>query len=286
MNLTVENITKTYHQMNVLNRINLTFAGHHIYGLLGRNGAGKSTLLNIINNRVFPTKGTVYLDKQLITENEQALDQVFLMSEDDLFPDNMIVQDAFHLAQSFYGGFDTALANKMVAGFELNVKQKFRKLSTGYRSIAKLIIALCVPVQFVFLDEPTLGLDATNRDLFYQTVIESFAERPRTFVLSTHLIAEIANLIDRVIIIDHGKIIENTTTDKIKASGATVSGPKDAVLDFTRDMDVIGRDQLGGLLNVYVRDYRANNHPANVSVTALNLQTYFVKLTQKGGSNS
>ena len=92
MSLIIENLYKTYGKKNVLNNISVNFQAEKIYGLLGNNGAGKSTLLNIINNRIFDTKGKITLDGRLIAENEKSLNNIHLMSEDDLYPSKLKIK--------------------------------------------------------------------------------------------------------------------------------------------------------------------------------------------------
>ncbi len=117
-----------------------------------------------------------------------------------------------------------SLAEQMLSDFDLDGKKTFKKLSTGYRSIARLIVALSVPCEYIFLDEPLLGLDANHWELFYTYCIK-YQERPRTFVISTHLIEEIANLLEDIIIIDQG-IVRAESIETILKNGRIVSGPK------------------------------------------------------------
>ena len=137
--------------------------------------------------------------------------------------------------------------------------------------------------KYIFLDEPILGLDASHRDLFYRTLIQTYSDRPRTIVISTHLIEEIANIIEEFIIVDNGQVIEQKSGETIKQSGATISGSQALVASFTEGMDVIGKDGLGGLVSYYVRDYQAQVIPEGISVSPLNLQAYFVQVTQREG---
>lgn len=101
----------------------------------------------------------------------------------------------------------------------LDPHQRFRKLSTGYRTIAKLIIALCVPCEFVMLDEPVLGLDANNREIFYQELANTFASKPRTFIIASHLIEEIENLVTHVFVLDGGTITLDEDVADLTAKG-------------------------------------------------------------------
>lgn len=283
MSLILRNISKTYRDKKVLCAINWQIEPKKIYGLLGRNGAGKSTLLNIINNRNFQTSGEVTLDDQPVHDNEKSLNQLYLMSEDNLYPGFMKVKNCFHLTTSFYGDFDESFAEKMAAAFDLDLNSELRKLSTGYRTIAKLILALSVPCEYVFLDEPVLGLDANHRELFYQFILEAYDKRPRTFVISTHLIEEIANLLEEVVIIQNGKIIRQATTEEIQGEGKMISGSKADVERFIDEtkLSVLGKNQLGGLLSVYVNGKIEEPLPNGLQVTSLDLQTYFVQLTNQ-----
>lgn len=281
MSLAIQNIEKSYQKHDVLTDIQIEFQPETIYGLLGRNGAGKSTLLNIINGRIFANKGSVTLDGEDLIENEGLQNRIFLTSEDNLYPKSIKVNQILKLTEAFYGGFDWVLANHLIEAFKLNPKLSFKKLSTGYRSILKLIVALCVPVDYIFLDEPILGLDASHRDLFYRSLIETYSDRPRTFVISTHLIEEVANLIESFIIIDKGRVIEQKSAEVIKQSGATISGAQELVERFTKGMDIIGMDRLGTLVSYYIRDYQKQAVPDGISVSPLNLQAYFVQVTQR-----
>ena len=280
MSLVVEQISKKYQDKAVLADVTVSFEPQKIYGLLGRNGAGKSTLLNIINNRSFASAGQVLLDGKPLTENEKELNQIYLMSEDNLFPGSMKVKDIFKISAGLYGTFDWEFATELVAAFELDTNLKFRKLSTGYRSIAKLITALCVPCDYIFLDEPVLGLDANYRDLFYGYLVEAYEKRPRTFIVSTHLIEEITNLFEEVIIIDHGKIELTDTVENILRESNMISGPREQVESFAEHLNVVGKEELGGLVNVYVSGELHQAIPENITVAPVNLQTYFIQLTK------
>lgn len=281
MSLAVAEVEKHYHEKEVLKGINLTFDQGKIYGLLGRNGAGKSTLLNIINNRSFASKGQIVLDGKIVTEQEAQLTQLYLMSEDNLFPPQLKIKQLFKLTEGFYGEFDWELANKMAQDFELDLKQKFRKLSTGYRSIAKLIMALCVPCDYIFLDEPVLGLDANHRELFYEYLIETYETRVRTFIISTHLIEEITNVLEEVVILDHGKVIRTDSVEELLSEGKVVTGPREEVLKFIEGANIIGEENLGRSMTAFVNIALPNGLPENIDVAPLSLQDYFVHLTNR-----
>ena len=280
--LEVSHITKTFGQVTALSDVSLTLESGKIYGLLGRNGAGKSTLLNIITNRLFPDEGEVLVGGLPASENDAALQQIYMMSEKGYYPDSMRVNEAFKCTESFYGGFDREYAKKLCALFGLDPKKKIKELSTGYGSIFKLIAALSVSVPFVLLDEPVLGLDANHRELLYKVLLETYAEKPRTIVLSTHLIEEVSGLIEEVIIIKKGKIIRQQPTEELLSMGYTVSGPAARVDEYIRGRELLGEDTLGGLKTAYLMGQPGGEAmPEYLQTGKMDLQKLFIRLTNE-----
>lgn len=281
----VTHLSKQFGKQTVLADINLTIEPNTIYGLLGRNGAGKSTLLNLITNRLPSPAGMVTIGGVNVTNNDVLLNRIYMMSEANLYPSRMPVSEIFKLTADLYQGFDKDYADALVAKFELDPRTRFNKLSTGYRSVMKLIIALAVDVDYVFLDEPTLGLDANHRQLFYEELIDSYAERPRTFVISTHLIEEIANVIERVFVIQDHRLMINDTTENVLQEGYAITGPSTEVQTYTEGLNVIGHESLGNLLVQYVYGKLDNDReiPDTVTVSHIDLQKLFIYLTSQGG---
>lgn len=276
----VVNISKRFKDTVALDHVNLFFEEEKIYGLLGRNGAGKSTLLNVISNRIFPDEGKVLLNGMPVRENDQALEQIYLMSEKTLYPESMKIKEIFKWSKEFYKNFDIEFAMNMAEQFKLDVKKKVKGLSTGYTSIFKNVIALSVNVPYVFLDEPVLGLDANHRELFYKILIEKYSENPFTAVISTHLIEEVSSVIEDIVIIKNGQVIRSETREDLLSRGYTVSGNGALVDTYLRGKEVIGSEALGGLKTAYVigRPDRANL-PEGLEITGLDLQKLFIQLT-------
>lgn len=118
MSIEFQNVTKDYGDTRALDHISLTLDGNRIYGLLGNNGAGKTTFLSILTNRLLPTEGTVLVDGQTVQNNDEALGKVFMVGEQNLFPEDMKVFQAFNAAQLFYPKFDRAFAEKIAKKFD------------------------------------------------------------------------------------------------------------------------------------------------------------------------
>lgn len=281
MSLKIKEVSKIYGKNIILDNVSINIEPQKIYGLLGNNGAGKSTLLNIINNRIFSTTGKVELSGESIFDNEKSLNKIYLMSEDDLYPSKLKINSLFKLTEKFYGEFDWDLAHQMLEEFELNPSKHLNKLSTGYRSITKLIVALCVPCDYIFLDEPVLGLDANHREMFYNFLLDTYQERLRTFVISTHLIEEIFNLLERVIILDKGKIIDDNELEQLLYEAYVLSGPANEIEDLLKDVQVLDKKVLGGATTVYIKGHITRKSLGNIKVTPMNLQDYFKKVTSR-----
>lgn len=282
MSIEIKSIRKNFGNICALDGINIIFEENKIYGLLGRNGAGKTTLLNIITNRIFAGNGEVLIDGISSKENDQALNKVYMMSEKNFYPSNMKIKEVFRWTEEFYPGFDIEYANKLADIFELNLNKNVKSLSTGYNSIFKVIIALSINRPYILLDEPVLGLDANHRDVFYKLLIEKYSDTPATFILSTHLIEEVSNVIENVIIIKKGKIIKNETREELMSVGYTVSGMANQVDEFVKGKDVIGVDTIGGLKSAYILGQVIKGTvPQELEVSKVDLQKLFVQLTNE-----
>ena len=274
----LKNLTKKYKDTVALSDVSLTIEHGKIYGLLGRNGAGKSTMVNLISNRIFATSGEIFIDGEPSVENDTVLRKVFTMSEHNLLPMSKKFKQAVKLTKEFYPEFDEEYAMALAAKFELDVNKKLMGLSTGYSSIAKLILALASGADYVFFDEPVLGLDANHRELFYKELIERYTETGSTYIISTHLIDECANLIEKAIIIDKGRLIMADDTESIMAGSYTVTGAAELVDRYTAGKTVIGCNVVGGIKSAYVKG-KAENVPQGLEVSKASLQSLFIQLT-------
>jgi len=279
MGIEIKNVTKSFGSTRALDQVSLSIAGGKIYGLLGNNGAGKTTLLNIITNHLYPDHGEVLIDDELVSDNDRALGKVFFMGEQNLYPDDMRVHKAFAVTKLFYPNFDIQYANELAYRFGLNTKKKITALSTGYASIFRLVLALSVNTPYLLLDEPVLGLDAQHRDMFYKLLIEKYSENPCTILISTHLIQEVANLIEHTFIIKNGRIIKDMPREELLDSGYTVSGPAALVTSYLSGRQVLSVSSLGGLKTACVQGKtEPADLPAGLELGTLGLQDYFISL--------
>ena len=281
MGIAIENVTKRFGKTCALDGVSCTFGENRIYGLLGNNGAGKTTLLNLITNRLYADEGSITVDGEDVRDRNSALEKIFYIGEQNLYPEEMRVEKALRTTAMFYPGFDLEYAFSLAERFKLNTRKKITSLSTGYASIFRLITALSTGAAYLLLDEPVLGLDATNRDLFYRTLLERYTAKPATIILSTHLIGEVAALLSDAVIIHNGRILRCAEVETLLESGYTVTGPAARVDDYVSGRKVLSSSTVGGIRTVCIEGKMENSLPEGLEAGKLNLQDYFISLMKK-----
>ncbi len=245
-------LTKRYGSFTAVDAVDFTLEENRIYGLLGRNGAGKTTIMQLLTGQLFPDGGTLDVFGREPAEHADVLRQMCFIAESQRYPDSFKASHVFKAAPWFFENWDAAFAEQLIADFRLPLNRYIKKLSRGQLSAVGVIVGLASRAPLTFFDEPYLGLDAVARHIFYDRLLEDYAEHPRTIVLSTHLIDEVANLLEHVILIDQGRILFDRDADELRGSATTVAGPRAAVESFVADRPVIGREGLGGLASATI----------------------------------
>lgn len=283
----ISNITKNFGDVCALNNVSLTFEKNKIYGLLGRNGSGKTTLLNLIANRLFPTSGTIIVDGENVIENDNALEKIYLMVEKDLYPENLKVKEIFKWKAEFYKNFDMDYALKVSNKFGLNINKKFKELSTGYTSICKIIITLACGAEVLLFDEPILGLDAGHRELFYRELMKNYIDKPKTIVLSTHIIEEVAGFLENVIIMKDNKVIADKVVEELLNESYTISGLDENIEVYIKEKRCVNIETMASfksatIIGKITEEDKAKQKELNLKVSKVELQKLFVYLTSEG----
>ncbi|MCF6746641.1 ABC transporter ATP-binding protein [Blastococcus sp. KM273128] len=251
--VTLQDITMRFREHTALDGITTTFEKDAITGLLGRNGAGKTTLMQLVAGHRVPTSGSVRVFGGNPYEHDVVLRDICFIKEGQRYPDHFRVRDALSVASMLFPGWDADLAASLLRDFDLPAKRTIKKLSRGMTSAVGIVIGLASRAPLTVFDEPYLGLDAVARQLFYDRLIADYAENPRTVVLSTHLIEEIAPLLERVLLIDRGRVLLDADSESLRDSAVTVSGPRDKVLEFARQHELLHTEALGGHARAVVR---------------------------------
>ncbi|MCP2638413.1 ABC transporter ATP-binding protein [Microbacterium sp. HD4P20] len=248
----VKNLTKRYRDTVAVDDVTFTIEKDTIYGLLGRNGAGKTTVMSILTAQNFATSGQVRVFGANPYENAKVLSRMCFVRESQKYPDDALAKHAFGAARLFFPNWDDELAQQLIDDFQLPMKTRIKKMSRGQLSAVGVIIGLAARAEITFFDEPYLGLDAVARQIFYDRLLEDYSEHPRTVILSSHLIDEVSNLIERVLVIDRGRILMDESTDAVRDRAANIVGDASAVEAFVAGRTVIHRETLGNVASVTV----------------------------------
>ncbi len=287
----VNSLSKRFRDIRAVDDVSFTIEKDSITGLLGRNGAGKTTLMSILTAQGFASSGDVRIFGEHPYENARVLSRMCFVRESQKYPDDATATHAFGTARLFFPNWNEPLAQSLIHAFQLPTKTRIKKLSRGQLSAVGVIIGLAARAEITFFDEPYLGLDAVARQIFYDRLIEDYAEHPRTVILSSHLIDEVSNLIERVLVIDNGKIIMHEDTDALRDRAATIVGDSAAVEAFVGDREVIHRESLGRVASVTVLGAlspteRQQLAAAGLDTAPVSLQQLIVRLTQHAAERS
>lgn len=280
MTIQVKGLRKKYFNKEAVKGVDFTIEPESIIGLLGRNGAGKSTVLNMIARRIEKTSGDISLDGVDLHKTPRVMHQVYLSSTENWFPKEYKFKDLLSIYKRTYPEFDSEFAEDLIKVFGVNVKERFSKASTGYQSIMKIILALCNPSEYIFMDEPVLGLDANHRHIFNKKLLEAYARNPRTFVIATHLIEEVATILEKVIVIKDGVVTEEVMVEEVLGKGYVVSGATSLVQEFVADKKVLETEQIGNITRAVVIGKKGET-PQGLDFSPLTLQDYFISITRK-----
>lgn len=279
----VTGLSRHFGHVRAVDNISFTVDEGGIYGLLGRNGAGKTTLMQLITAQDFATKGSIKVFGENPVENASVLQHVSFIKESQKYPDDFKVKHVLKSAPWFFRNWDAEFANSLVHDFRLPTDRRIKKLSRGQLSAVGVIVGLASRAPLTFFDEPYLGLDAVARQLFYDRLLEDYSEHPRTVVLSTHLIDEVSNLLEHVIVIDNGRILVNESAESLRGTAATVAGTATAVDQFAAGRSILHREKIGGLASVTIDSIsaadRAEAVAAGLEFSPVSLQQLIVRLT-------
>jgi ABC-2 type transport system ATP-binding protein len=211
--LECESLSKKFSGFAALSNVNLTLERGRIIGLLGPNGSGKSTFIKIINGLLVPDTGTVKIAG--MEPGMETKKIVSYLPERTYLADWMKVSDIIEFFKDFYDDFDPQKASDMLQRLKIDSNKKLKTLSKGTKEKVQLILVMSRKADLYCLDEPIGGVDPASRDYILNTIISNYNENA-TVLISTHLIAEIENILDEVIFLKDGAVTLHSSVDDIR----------------------------------------------------------------------
>ena len=279
----IENLSTTFGATRALDSVSAQIVPGAITGLLGRNGSGKSTLLATIAAYRRPHDGRVLVAGRVPYEDPGVVAGICLLREAGDFAD-CSVRQILQLAASVRPTWSNAVADRLLDRFKVPLRKKSTNLSRGQRSALAAVVGIASRSPLTMFDETYLGMDAPTRYAFYEELLADYGERPRTILISSHLIEEVERLFEYVIVLDQGKVLLQEAADELRQRGARVVGQSAAVDRFVAPYTVLSRQSLGRttaatIYGALSSDARTDAAAAGLDVEGVGLQDLFVHLT-------
>ena len=212
--ITIKDLGFAYRETPVLKNINMTLEEGRIYGLLGENGVGKTTLLTLLCGLKKPQMGKIDTDGHDPYRREPSLlsDQYYL--SDEVAAVNMkAIEYAWNYGK-FWERFDLNRFMEMMELFENNPLQKMNKMSFGQLKKTYIAFAIACNTKYLFMDEPTNGLDIPSKAQFRKAIMK-YTREDSTILISTHQVRDLENIIDPIVILDRQDVLLNATIEEI-----------------------------------------------------------------------
>ena len=203
-------LTKRYKTKEVLNQVNLTLE----IGLLGPNGSGKTTLIKMINGLLTPTEGELLFCGGKI--GEQSKRHISYLPDQTYLNMNQKVRDVIAFFEDFYEDFEKERAYDMLKKLQISADDRLKTLSKGTKEKVQLVLVMSRRPKLYVLDEPIAGVDPAVRDYILKTIISNY-EPEASVLIATHLIADIENVLDEVVLIQNGRVMQHLSVDEIRS---------------------------------------------------------------------
>jgi ABC-2 type transport system ATP-binding protein len=287
--ISTRGLTKYYGRRCVVNALDLSVPTGSVYGLLGRNGSGKSTTLKMLLGFVRPDRGSASLlgdDATALAPATRA--KVAYIAEGHPFLRWMTIEEAVRFTRSFYPHWNGELLDQILDHFALPRRAKIRRLSNGQRAQVSLALAVAPDPELLILDDPTLGLDTVVRRDFLESLIQIIQREGRTILISSHILADVERVADRIGILVDGVLRVDCPTDYFKEVIRKV------VLEFAGDppsfpacAGLVSSWRVSNRLEVVLLGYDAQQQQCveslgaeSVDVLELNLEDAFIEYTR------
>lgn len=210
----INNLGFSYAENVVLKDITMTLEEGHIYGLLGENGVGKTTLLTLLSGLKKPKAGKIEIDGKAPFDRQPSLLTDIYYLSDEVAESNMKAVDYAKNYGRFWEGFDFEKFMEIMKVLENDPQQKMNQMSFGQLKKAHIAFALACNTKYLFMDEPTNGLDIPSKAQFRKALLK-YTREEATVLISTHQVRDLENVIDPIIILDKQQVLLNATIQEI-----------------------------------------------------------------------
>lgn len=238
-------LNKFFGRVAAVRNLNVSISENKITGIIGPNGAGKTTLLRMIAGFTLPSAGELTVFGRNPFNSLQVSTNMIYIDDDIPLPSRMAIADILETAGEFYPNWDGKLAAGLIQYFDLDTRKSYPALSKGKKSTFAVILGISAHCPLTIFDEPTSGMDAAVRKDFYRALLKDYLNHPRTILLSSHLLNEIEDILEDVLLIHQGaKLLHMPVTD-LKEYAVGLRGKADTVLNLFDGHEVVHKEHYG-----------------------------------------
>ena len=212
--LECKGLTRKFNHFFALSNVDLTLERGEIIGLLGPNVSGKTTLIKLINGLLLPTDGQITVNGSVPGVETKKI--VSYLPERGCLDERRRISELISYYSDFYSDFDVSRAHTMLKDLDIDPSLRLKTLSKGTKEKVQLILVMSRDAQLYVLDEPIGGVDPAARDYILRTILTNYNE-DASVLISTHLIADVENVLDRVLFLQNGQITLNASVDEIRS---------------------------------------------------------------------
>lgn len=272
------NVSKSYGNNIVLDKINLSLEDNKIYGLIGRNGVGKTTLMKIFSDQIINYQGEAFVDGSNI-KNDKTFKENLVIISDGFISDMQQASKLKTLTSTIKilaPMFNQKRYDELMDIFMLNEKTRYNKLSYGNQGLYRSIIGLSTGAKIIFLDEPANGLDEINRDIFYKKIIEYQEQDQSLIMVSSHILSDIERVVTDIIFLKDSKVALNESVESIEEKAYMITINEDHI-KLLENKNILSYKKVGKQLVVMVYDDFTSEEleRLNARVDRMNLQELF-----------
>ena len=206
-------LSKRFGAIQALDNVDLTVEPGRVVGLLGPNGSGKTTMIKLANGLLTPSSGEILVDGKKPGKDTKAI--VSYLPDKEYLPEWMTAKQMMDFFEDFYSDFRREKATEMLTRLGVSADMRIKQMSKGTREKVQLILVMSREARLYLLDEPIGGVDPATRDYILETIIRNYNPEAAV-IISTHLIADVEQVLDDVIFINNGRVTLQSSVDDIR----------------------------------------------------------------------
>lgn len=267
-----EGLIKCYRNVKALDKLTFTIEENSITGLIGRNGAGKTTLLKTIAGYIKVSEGRINVFGENPFNSLKVSANTFYADDNLVFPPSLNLKEISEQLSKFYANWDKNLSEGLFNYFGLNLKQKHEKLSKGQKSTFNAILALASHSALTIFDEPTTGMDSAVRKDFYRALLKDYIAFPRTIIISSHLLSEIEDILENILLIKEGGKVLHLSVDELREMAVQVKGEANLINTFLKEKEIIHEEKVNdNFRSAVVKNTLSETELQNAKISGLEI---------------